>query len=102
VIWNWLDRTVDRSAVLEQFQHATTFGAIVYSERAAEATSLEFSVCWLTEFIDVVPGQVIEERRTERLTWGRRYRPNRHGTLPVAVDVLADHARAAIDDAVNE
>ena len=102
VTWKWLDRTVDRSAVLEQFQNATTFGAIVYSERATEATSLEFSVCWLTEFIDVVPGQVIEERRTDRLTWGRRYHLNRHGTIPIAVDVLVDRARAAIDLAVNE
>ena len=102
VIWSWLDRTVDRTAVLEQFEPATTFGAMVYAERATEATSLEFSVCWLTEFIDVVPGQVIEERRTEHLTWGRRYRLNRHGAVPVPVELLADHARAAIDQAVNE
>src|SRR5689334_14818878 len=63
VTWNCLDPSVDRSDVLDQFRHATTMGAIAYSERAAEATSLEFSVCWATEFIDVVPGQVIEERR---------------------------------------
>src|SRR4051812_31255907 len=102
VTWRWIDPSVDRADVLRQFERATALGAIGFSGPPVEATSLEMSVCWLTDFRDVDPGRVVEEVRTDRLSWGRGMHLNRHGTILVPIDDLLDRARTAVRRAIIE